>query len=776
MAGAVTVLIGAVVLVGWTFNLDGLKSVAPGFDTMKPNAAVSLVLAGTALWLSQKPSVWTRRVARTFALVVLVIGLLTLLEYLFGWKLGIDQLLFHEAGGEADSPVPGQMAPNAALCFALLGSSLTLVDSSSGRVRYLSQSLALAAGTIGLLALIGYAYGVDSLRGPSPYVHMALHAAIAFVLLSVGVLAARPDQGLMSSLTQEGVGGILLRRLLPVVVGVPLVVGWLITLGAKAGAYEELVALSLLTVASMAVLSVLIWNTAGHLNRVDAERRSTEEALLASEARFKAAANGSLDAFYILESVRDAQGRIADFRFVELNLRGEKLISTPRNAALGQLLCELLPHNRTDGFFEKYVRVVETGEPLEEEFYISVPEIDARWLLHQVIKVGDGIAITSRDVTERRKAEEEKARLANDLRLLLESTDEGLYGIDMEGHCTFINSSASRMLGYASEDVLGQNMHDLIHHSRPDGTFYPVEECLIFRAIHAGEGVRTDEEVYWRRDGTSFLTEYSSYPIVEGGEIRGAVVAFIDITERKQSDERIKKLNADLTRRAAELMATNKELEAFSYSVSHDLRAPLRSIDGFSQALLEDYWGTLDSEGKDNLRRVRAASQRMGELIDGMLTLSRLTRSEMRREVVNLSSIAERIASELQRSNPSRQAEFVVEPDLSADGDAGLLGIALENLLGNAWKFTSKQPLARIEFGATESNGARTFFVKDNGAGFDMAYSGKLFGAFQRLHGTTEFPGNGVGLATVQRIIHRHGGHIWAEGEVGRGARFFFTL
>jgi light-regulated signal transduction histidine kinase (bacteriophytochrome) len=235
-------------------------------------------------------------------------------------------------------------------------------------------------------------------------------------------------------------------------------------------------------------------------------------------------------------------------------------------------------------------------------------------------------------------------------------------------------------------------------------------------------------------------------------------------------------VNAELQRSVSELGESNLQLEAFSYSVSHDLRAPLRSIDGFSQALLEDYAVKLDNQGKDYLRRVRGASQRMGQLIDDMLNLSRVTRAEMRRETVDLSALAQTVTAELKKAQPERDVTFVSEEGLVANGDEALLRVVLENLLGNAWKFTGKQPQARIEFGAIQHNGLMAYMVRDNGAGFDMAYAGKLFTPFQRLHGVAEYEGTGIGLATVQRIVRRHGGSVWAEGAVGQGATFYFTL
>jgi light-regulated signal transduction histidine kinase (bacteriophytochrome) len=225
-----------------------------------------------------------------------------------------------------------------------------------------------------------------------------------------------------------------------------------------------------------------------------------------------------------------------------------------------------------------------------------------------------------------------------------------------------------------------------------------------------------------------------------------------------------------------ELEIANKELESFSYSVSHDLRAPLRAIDGFSRILLEDYQDKLDDDGKDSLARIRAASQRMGQLIDDLLQLSRITRAEMHRVPVDLSALTRAVCDELKITEPARRVEFVIKPDLVTKADAGLMRAALENLLGNAWKFTGHRTDAKVEFGSRLEGGERVFYVRDNGVGFDMKYDSKLFGAFQRLHTSAEFPGTGIGLATVQRIIHRHGGRVWAEGETNRGATFYFSL
>lgn len=290
--------------------------------------------------------------------------------------------------------------------------------------------------------------------------------------------------------------------------------------------------------------------------------------------------------------------------------------------------------------------------------------------------------------------------------------------------------------------------------------------------IHQCRGPRQ-----WQATEIEFVSQIANHLGVALRQAQILASLRAEIAERQQAEESVQALNRELQQAVLELTSVNRELEAFSYSVSHDLRAPLRSIDGFSQALLEEYGDQFDAIGQDYLNRIRAATQRMGQLIDDLIDLSRLTRSDMHREPVDLSALAQAIAAELQLSNPARSVSFTIQPHLVANGDPRLLHILLSNLLDNAWKFSSKQAHAQIEFGAQSRDaGSASYFLRDNGVGFDMAYVDKLFGVFQRLHGIHEFPGTGIGLATTQRIVHRHGGRVWAEGVVDQGATFYFTL
>ena len=389
-----------------------------------------------------------------------------------------------------------------------------------------------------------------------------------------------------------------------------------------------------------------------------------------------------------------------------------------------------------------------------------------------------GVASLVEDITEQVRAQAELARHRDNLEELvversaeiadqariIEQVHDSVIATDLEGVVTFWNRGAERQLGYRREEALGR----FIGFVHPPADQAMAAEILDELRQH-GEVER--ELVLQRKDGQPICTHLSlSMRYDNEGQPSGMIGIALDISERKRNE-------AELEKQRLALENTNRELEAFSYSVSHDLRAPLRALNGFSQALVEDYGAALDADAQEYIRRLREATQRMSGRIDSLLTLSRLSRSEMQRRPVDLSRLAHGIADHLQASEPQRPVSWEIAEGIHAEGDEQMLTAVLDNLLGNAWKYSARNPQARIGFATQQDeNGETVYVVSDNGVGFDMRFADKLFGAFQRLHNETDFPGSGVGLATVARIVHRHGGRVWAEAEPDKGARFFFTL
>ena len=360
------------------------------------------------------------------------------------------------------------------------------------------------------------------------------------------------------------------------------------------------------------------------------------------------------------------------------------------------------------------------------------------------------------------------------LQALIDNTNAVIYMRDLDGRYMVVNREYERLFHLRREEIVGLTDHDL----------FPVEIADEFRAndlrAASGGGPVHVEEVAPGADGPhTYITV--KFPLLDSAGKPYAVCGIsTDITARKRAEEQVRQLNAELEQRVqdrtAELEATARELDAFAYSVSHDLRAPLRSLSGFSEILLEDYADSFDHEGRQYLQRIQANVARMGQLIDDLLRLSRATRTGLKREQVDIGAQASEIIAWLRSAEPGRRAEVVIADALVTTGDSRLIRLALENLLSNAWKFTGKCEHAIISVGAVDHPGGRVFFVRDNGAGFDMRYAGKLFDPFQRLHPATEFEGSGIGLAIVHRILNRHGGRIWAESKPGKGSTFFFTF
>jgi PAS domain S-box-containing protein len=416
--------------------------------------------------------------------------------------------------------------------------------------------------------------------------------------------------------------------------------------------------------------------------------------------------------------------------------------------------------------------------PCEMEYRIVQPDGTARWASHACQPVFDdagtflGTRGSIRDVTDQKLAERALRESEERYRVLFERAGDAIFVLEAEGEkkgrIVAANHAAAEIHGYTAEELLGLTIMDL---DTPEAAQQVPE---ITRRIMQGEWVKK-ELGHRRKNGSVFPCEISA-GLIEAEE-RKFILAFDrDITERKRTEESLQAAHDELQRRAYEYEAINRELEAFSYTVSHDLKAPLRSIEGFTRAILEDYADKLDATGRDYLMRVQSGAQRMNQLIEAMLKMGRLTRGEIQENSVDLSSLAKVIAHELTTKEPQRRVEFVIAERMRVNGDAEMLRVVLQNLFDNAWKFTGNRQAATIEFGVTDMEGKTVCFVRDDGAGFDMEFAGKLFMPFKRLHAASEFPGLGIGLAIAHRIVMRHNGRMWARSAPEKGATFYFTL
>ena len=482
------------------------------------------------------------------------------------------------------------------------------------------------------------------------------------------------------------------------------------------------------------------------------------------------------------------------------NHGAERLFGYRADEMIGQPVMKLIPPDRADEewrILEKISRgeTIETYETIRRRkdgahIHVSLtisPLLDAQGNVIGASKI-------ARDITGRIEQEavltQSRERLWQALQYqeaIVSNMGEGLYTVNRQGLVVSMNHAAEKLFGWTKEELVGRKMHDVTHYKHPDGRPFPAEDCAGLQVVRSGVPLLNHEDVFIRKDGSFFDVVYSSSPIRSSGdEITGLVVVFHDVTEQKRAEQALRDrdraltaANDELNQQRAGLAEANNELQSFSYSVSHDLRAPLRTIDAYVRIVEEDHAPLLSDEVRRCLGIIRKAAGQAGQLIDDLLEFSRLGRIGMDFRPTKMTELAREVAAELALMQPERTIDLTIGDLPLCNGDWRLLKLVWANLLSNAYKFTRTRPLAQVEIGwlpDDRQSEACVYYIKDNGVGFDMKYVHKLFGVFQRLHLKDQFEGTGVGLAIVQRIVQRHGGRVWAEGKVDGGATIFFSL
>lgn len=841
LSGLFVFLIGISALVGWMLNIPVLKSALVGGITLKPNTALGLLLNGLVLycwrpmggiWHKQ----WLRSMLRLLPALVLLLGMLTLAEYGFNWNLGLDDLLFEADPNALDAAIGGRPAPNTALSFVLTGLALLLLQRHCYRP---AQGLGLLSLLVALVALTGHLYAITDFYQVGTVTGMSLNTAIAFVLLSIGILLVRVDQGWGRNLCDSRAGGQMMRRLLPWTVMLPIVTGLVLLRLYNRIAPPPEVVFALRTVISIIMLSAIVIWQGRALNHLDSQRRAVLEQinhqLEAQVAARTAELSESRDQLQLQLSEIEAIYRSApiglnvidsDLRFVRINERLAEMNGLSVEAHLGQTIAELLPDLAEAA--EQLLRpVFETGEPLLDVEITgetpAKPGVQRIWQESFLPLKQDGRVVgistvceeiteqkrTQTALSERAKQQAEIAQLglqalaSGNLKTLLQLVTERvaqtlnveyckvlkllpegnklqlIAGVGWQPHQVgqaIVGTEQTSQAGYTlivDEPVVVEDLRTETRFSGPSLlTAHGVVSGISIVIEGTGDhpfgilGMHTCSRRAFSQNDVSFLQAVAN--------ILSEAVA------RYQSEQIVAQLNLDLERRVEErtqqLMETNQELDAFAYTVSHDLRAPLRAIEGFARIFLEDYGLQLDKTGQTYANRLVDAAMRLDSLILDLLEYSRLGRCKIHLTPIELSDVIKVVLQDLAVEFADRAPQITVEPLPTVLGQRSILHQMLTNLLTNAVKFVPSHRQINIDIWAEERGPNIRLWIRDNGIGIAEQHQDRIFQPFERLHGIEHYPGTGIGLAIVQRGTERMGGEVGVESNVGVGSQFWIEL
>lgn len=782
-AGLVVTLLGAAAFLGWWLDIAVLKSILPGAAPLKPNIAAGMFLCGVGLAVLafQKRALSLRIAARALAVLTIVLGALTLAQHFFDRHLGVDQW-FLSVLGKPETSVETQMSPATAFCFLLTGAAVFAASLSMSRRFPVALIIGLCIALLVMGALPLLAFLVERAFGPQwNYLGMnlsSLPTAIGFMLLGSGLLALLQGKGSVWSLDALTTAGFSLGVVL-MVVAAAMAFNYskrMLETTASLTHRQEVLKKVQEIMTDMAELGnqervYIIVGDEGFLRGREQIKSEAEQDLhdvreLTSDNPRQRSRLEHLEPL-VAEWV-GWQERLIAIRREQGFSTAAALIATRRGLMILEEINEILRQMR-----EEEYRLLAMDKGQAGSASITAFSLLPLGVFLSLAVLSLGLSFLNAGVTEQKRAEKDLRGSEKRYRSLFESNPNPMWVFDSETLSFLaVNAAAVRHYGYAKKEFLTMTLRDI----------RPAEDLPALLRNLSESDTELDETTKWRhrtKDGSLIDVEITSHQLVWLGR-PARLVLINDITARKRAEEELQELNAELEqrveRRTAELETANNELEAFSYSVSHDLRSPLRTVDGFSQALIEDYGDKLPDEGRRYLQTIREGAQRMGVLIDDLLTFSRLSRLPLQKQCVDMEHMVRETLAELAPENGASRPEIEIGELPKEHGDPALLKQVWINLVSNALKYSRNRVKPVIEIGWRRENGAGAYFVSDNGTGFNMDYAHKLFGVFQRLHRTDEFEGTGVGLAIVQRVIHRHGGSVWAQAAVDRGATFYFTL